>query len=224
MRSAREAAAIVLLEDDLSTITAAIAEGRQLFENLKRSFAYLLAIHIPFVASAAVIPLLGYPLLYLPVHVVWLELVIHPTAMLVFQGIPSGERMKKPPRVGRPRFFDTGGWIAVLGTGAVLALFVIGGYARSLGEGRDIEHARAMAMALMSAASAALAASLSRLATRTAWIVTLATLGFGALLLQVPVLAACLHVSPLHADDGLAALAAGALASLPLLAWTTRRT
>jgi Ca2+-transporting ATPase len=222
-RSAREAAAIVLLEDDLGTITAAIAEGRQLFENLRRSFAYLLAIHIPFVVSAAVIPLLGYPLLYLPVHVVWLELVIHPTAMLVFQGIPSGERMRRPPRVGRPRFFETGGWIVVLGTGAVLALLVIGGYARSLGEGRDVEHARAMAMAVMSVASAALAAALSRLATRIAWIVTTLTLGFAAVLLQVPVLAARLHVSPLHVGDGLVALAAGTLAALPLLAWASRR-
>ena len=70
-RSAREVAAIVLLDDNFRSIVQAIAEGRQLFRNLQLSFAYLLMIHLPLVATAAMIPLAGYPLLYLPVHVVW---------------------------------------------------------------------------------------------------------------------------------------------------------
>jgi Ca2+-transporting ATPase len=69
-QSAREVAAIVLLDDNFGSIVNAIAEGRQLFKNLKLSFKYLLMIHIPFVFSAAIIPLLGYPLLYYPIHIV----------------------------------------------------------------------------------------------------------------------------------------------------------
>ena len=87
-RSAREVAAIVLLDDNFRTIVRAIAEGRQLFPNLQLSFHYLLMIHLPLVVTAALIPLAGYPLLYLPIHIVWLELIIHPTALLVFQDCP----------------------------------------------------------------------------------------------------------------------------------------
>ena len=70
-------------------IVGAIAEGRQLFTNLRLSFAYLLMLHAPLVATAALIPLMGYPLLYLPIHIIWIELILHPTALLVFQNLPS---------------------------------------------------------------------------------------------------------------------------------------
>ena len=65
-RSAREVASIVFLDDNFRTIVQAIAEGRQLFRNLQLSFQYILMIHIPLVITAALIPLAGYPLLYLP--------------------------------------------------------------------------------------------------------------------------------------------------------------
>ena len=54
VRSAREAAHIVLLDDDFGTIVRAIAEGRALAANLRRSFRYLVAVHVPLVVSAAV--------------------------------------------------------------------------------------------------------------------------------------------------------------------------
>ena len=99
-RSAREVAAIILLDDNFRTIVGAISEGRQLFENLQLSFQYLLVIHIPLVLTATLIPLAGYPLLYLPIHVVWLEVLIHPTAMLVFQDLPTGGLL---PRAFSPK-------------------------------------------------------------------------------------------------------------------------
>jgi len=72
-RSAREVASIVLLDDNFRGIVRAISEGRQLFTNLQLSFQYLLMIHLPLVLTAALIPLAGFPLLYLPIHVVWLQ-------------------------------------------------------------------------------------------------------------------------------------------------------
>ena len=95
-RTAREVASIVLLDDNFSTIVRAIAEGRQLFSNLKLSFAYLLLMHIALVAAAALVPFAGFPLLYLPMHVVWLELIIHPTALLVFQELPAASDRLEP--------------------------------------------------------------------------------------------------------------------------------
>ena len=110
-QSAREVAAIVLLDDNFRSIVQAIAEGQTLFTNLKLSFQYLLMIHLPLVLSAALIPLAGYPLLYLPIHIVWLELIIHPTALLVFQNLPSRGRLEPIHRGRRIRFF--GPWRVV---------------------------------------------------------------------------------------------------------------
>ncbi|WP_426732884.1 HAD-IC family P-type ATPase [Myxococcus faecalis] len=62
-RGAREASSIVLLDDDFGTLVRAIAEGRQLFDNLQRCLQYLLRVHIPLVFTAALLPLAGYPLL-----------------------------------------------------------------------------------------------------------------------------------------------------------------
>jgi len=85
-RSAREVSQIVLLNDDFGSIARAIAEGRALLDNLRRSFQYLLIIHVPLVLTATFIPMMGYPVLYLPIHIVWLEAMIHPTALLALQG------------------------------------------------------------------------------------------------------------------------------------------
>ncbi|WP_199728695.1 cation-transporting P-type ATPase, partial [Corallococcus sp. CA053C] len=109
-RSAREAASIVLLDDDFGTLVRAIAEGRQLFRNLRRCFLYLLLIHLPLVSTAALLPLAGYPLLYLPIHIVWLELIIHPTAMLAFQEAARPGRLSPLHGRGPARFFSRGEW------------------------------------------------------------------------------------------------------------------
>jgi Ca2+-transporting ATPase len=132
-RSAREIAAIVLLDDNFRSIVRAIAEGRQLFRNLQLSFAYLLIVHIPLVLSAAIVPLAGYPLLYLPTHIVWLELVIHPTALLVFQELPSSGRLTPIRRQARPRFFSPMAWVAIGALGVLITAAVVLGYDYALG-------------------------------------------------------------------------------------------
>lgn len=217
-RSAREVASIVLLDDNFRTIIGAISEGRQLFENLKLSFAYLLMVHIPLVLTAAFIPLAGYPLLYLPAHIVWLELIIHPTALLVFAQAPSSEQLRPVKRRGRIRFFDATQWAVICMVGLAVTAVIVVGYVRSLGPGEDIQHARSMAMVALIVASATITMGLSGLRTRSSVIVVLASLASLFLLVQFRPVAELLHLSPLHADDWLLAAAAGlvsgALASL----------
>lgn len=215
-RSAREVAAIVLLDDNFRTIVGAIGEGQQLFQNLTLSFQYLLMFHLPFVASALLIPLVGYPLLYLPVHIVWVELIIHPTALLVFQELPAGRLERVRPR--RPaRFFSPSEWLLIALVGGLVALMVIGGYVRSVEERGEVEHGRAMALATLTLASAALTAALSRLRTRTACLIAGATFASSILLIQTPMLARALHLQPLHLDDWGVAIAGSVFAaSLPL--------
>ena len=217
-QSAREVAAIVLLDDNFRTIIDAVAEGRQLFQNLRLAFAYLLLVHMPLVLGAAVIPLMGLPLLFLPIHIVWLELVIHPTAMLAFQDL---SHMATPGFVShsrRARFYSTGSWLEIGMIGAMLSVAVVWSYLHALGTDRDIEHARAMALSVLLTASVCITIGLTKLRGAAArWLVvgTLASLG---LLVQVPELSRLVNVRPLHAMDwmlvGLFALATCAMTLL----------
>lgn len=216
-RSAREAASIVLLDDDFGTLVRAIAEGRQLFRNLQRCFLYLLLIHLPLVGTAALLPLAGYPLLYLPIHIVWLELIIHPTAMLAFQEAARPGRLSPPHAGGPARFFSRGEWATLALVGALTTGGLVWAYDRSLGAGHDVEHARAVALASLTLASASFAAVLTRLRTRLARWVCALTLGGSVLIIQVRSLASLVGLHPLHADDWARVALGVAVAVVPLL-------
>ena len=96
---AREAATIVLLDDNFATIVGAVRDGRRIFDNLQRAFAYLVAFHLPLLLGALIVPLANRSLLLLPVHLLLLEVVLHPAVSLVFQADPaSPDVMKRPPR------------------------------------------------------------------------------------------------------------------------------
>jgi len=213
-RSARDVAAMVLLDDDFQTITHAITEGRQLFTNLQQAFTYLLMVHLPLVATATFIPLAGYPIMYLPLHIVWLEALIHPTAMLAFQAPASAAIGRSPPRRS-PRIFTRGEWTYVLAVGALVMTAIGVTYDRSLGPANDVAHARTMGIAVLTLSSAAITAVLARLGTAAArWMVAL-TVASTVALVQIPALARLAHLSPLHLDDwGLAT--AGALAAIAI--------
>jgi Ca2+-transporting ATPase len=200
-RSAREAAPVVLLDDNFRTIVEAVAEGRQLFQNLRLAFAYLLLVHLPLVVGAAAIPLMDLPLLFLPIHIVWLELVIHPTAMLAFQDLPRGGPLAPVRRHGRARFFSKPAWWGIAVAGGLVSLAVVWSYLRALGADQDVEHARAMALSMLLLASAGFTTGLTRLrhaAARWLVFVTVASLG---VFVQVPVLSRLLNLRPLHGAD-----------------------
>jgi Ca2+-transporting ATPase len=96
---AREAAALVLLDDDFSSIVQAVRLGRRIFENLRKVVAYLLAIHVAIAGSALFPVLAGWPLLLLPVQIVFLELIIDPASSIAFEAEPGEENlMLRPPR------------------------------------------------------------------------------------------------------------------------------
>ncbi len=96
---AREAATMVLMDDNFSTIVEAVREGRRIFDNLQKAFSYLIAFHLPIILLALIIPLFGLPLLLLPIHIIWMELILHPTVSIVFgEEPPEPGIMKRPPR------------------------------------------------------------------------------------------------------------------------------
>ena len=216
-RSAREVAAIVLLDDNFTTIVHAISEGRQLFRNLQLSFQYVLVLHIPLVVTAAIVPLVGYPLLYSPLHIIWLEMIIHPTALLVFQEMPSHDGLHAQGAHTDARFFSRLEWLAIVTVGVVLTVMVTAGYVRSF-EAGQVAHGRAMALAVLTLSSAAITTVLSGMRTLASRVVVMGTVVLSMVLIQIPPLSALLSLTPLHRDDwalagGAAAIAAAVLAS-----------
>ncbi|HET8733215.1 MAG TPA: cation-translocating P-type ATPase, partial [Anaeromyxobacteraceae bacterium] len=103
---AREAAALIVTDDDFSSIVSAIRLGRRINDNLRRAMAYVLAVHVP-VAGLALLPIfLGWPLVLFPVHIVLVELVIDPACSMAFEAEPAEPGvMRRPPRpLGAPLF------------------------------------------------------------------------------------------------------------------------
>src|SRR5512143_3281321 len=103
---AREAAALVLLDDDFSSIVRAVRLGRRIFDNLKKAMAYIFAVHVPIAGMSLVPVLFKWPLVLLPLHVVFLELIIDPACSIVFEaeGEESGIMRRPPRRADEPLF------------------------------------------------------------------------------------------------------------------------
>jgi P-type Ca2+ transporter type 2C len=96
---AREAASIVLLDDDFGSIVKAIRLGRRIYDNLRKAMSFILAVHVP-IAGLALLPLLtGLPLLFGPVHIAFLQMIIDPVCSLVFEAETEEHNvMQRPPR------------------------------------------------------------------------------------------------------------------------------
>lgn len=214
-RAAREVSPMILLDDNFSSIVAAIAEGRQLFRNLRSSFAFLLIVHVPIVSSAALVPLLGYPLLYLPIHIVWLELIIHPAALLAFQQ----HRQERLTRATEDAdFFRPAEWLRIFMTGGAIAAAVLFLFIGIVETGEEPAHARTLAMVTLVTAQAGAVAALTRLRGTAALMVTLLAIVSAFILPQWSVLAEplALHTLPLRQWLGAAALGLG-VSLIPIL-------
>lgn len=135
---AREASALVLLNDDFSSIVAAVRLGRRIFDNLKRAMGYVIAVHIP-IAGMSLLPLLfNLPIVLLPAHIAFLELIIDPACSTVFESIKEDNSiMKKPPRnLHHPMFDSKTVLLNVLqGLGVLIVTFLIYFLAIKTGKG-----------------------------------------------------------------------------------------
>lgn len=96
---AKEAADIILLDDNFNTIVKAIKNGRSIYKNICLSISYIIAIHIPIALLSIFVPLFKLPTLLLPIHIMLLELLIDPTSSIIFERIkPSPDIMNKKAR------------------------------------------------------------------------------------------------------------------------------
>ncbi len=165
---AREAAALVLVQDDFAAIVAAVRLGRRIFDNLQKAMSYLLAVHVPIAGMAMLPVLLGWPPLLFPMHIALLELIIDPACSLAFEAEPEEPGlMLRPPRDAAAALIarDTL-WLALLQGAGVLVL-VLAGFAWAQMRFSEGE-ARAFAFATLVLGNLALILS-NRSATRPVW-------------------------------------------------------
>jgi len=141
---AREAAALVLLKDDFSSLVMAVRHGRRLFANLRKAIVFIVAVHVPITGLSILPVLLGWPLLLLPVHILFLQLIIDPACSIVFEAEPmEAGAMRQPPRKPGQRLFD--GAIVLRGMlqGAGLLALLLALFSAVRGVGQSEEAARA---------------------------------------------------------------------------------
>ncbi len=123
---AREASALVLLNDDFASIVRAVRLGRRIFDNIRKAMAYIFAVHVPIIGLSLIPVLMKWPLVLFPVHIVFLELIIDPACSVVFEAEPEeADVMNRPPRDPREPLF---GWrtlsLSILQGLSVLAIMV----------------------------------------------------------------------------------------------------
>jgi len=223
---AREAAALVLLEDDFGSIVQTAALGRRIYDNIRNAMRYIISVHVP-TAGMSFLPLaLGGPLFLYPVHVVFLEFVIDPACTLVYEAEKGdADAMRRPPRPpGEPLFnLHMLGVSLLLGAGMLAA--VLGVYGWALSTGRSDGETRAAAFAAIVCANVALlfvTRSRSRTAletlrepNRALWGIAAGALAALLAALYFPPAAEIFRFAPL----GTAELALAAAAGAASVAW-----
>lgn len=106
---AKQAASLILLEDDLSKMVDAIAMGRKIYTNLKKAIQYIISIHIPIILTVFIPLALGwiYPNIFSPVHIIFLEIIMGPTCSIIYENEPLEKNtMLQPPKPLTSTFFN----------------------------------------------------------------------------------------------------------------------
>ena len=206
---ARKSASLVLLDDNFASIVKAVHMGRRIYDNLKKAMTFIFSVHIP-IAGMSLIPVLfKWPLALLPVHIVFLELIIDPACSVVFEmETDEADIMKRLPRKLEEPLFGS----KMIATGLIQGLgilaIVLALYAAFLAQGQGEFEARMISFTTMVIADLALIfANRSRTRTIIAtlskpnpalWWVTGGTLLFLILALFVPFLRGLFNFAPLH--------------------------
>lgn len=233
---AREAASLVLLDDDFSSIVQAVRMGRRIFDNLKDAMAYILAVHVPIAGMSLLPVLLKLPLALMPTHVVFLEMIIDPACTVVFEAEPEEEGvMERPPRNPSEPLFGSKliGLSLLQGLGVLVASLAV--FAVALKGGRGEASARALSFTTLIVANLGLIltnrswhqstlATLKRKNTALLWVLA-GALAFLVLALTVPFLQQLFRFGPFEPLATLTAAGVGLVSLLwfEVVKWLRRR-
>jgi Ca2+-transporting ATPase len=206
---AREAAALVLLDDNFASIVHAVRMGRRIFDNLKKAMAFIFSVHIPIAGMSLIPVLLKWPLALLPVHILFLELIIDPACTVVFE-METDEQdiMQRPPRRLEEPLFGRQMILTGLIQGLGVFAAVLAVYAFVLLKGYGEKEARMIGFVCLVVSNLGLifanrSWALSTLATlrvpnRSLWWITGGALAFLTLVVSVPLLRNLFKFAPPH--------------------------
>jgi len=223
----REAADMILMDDNFSTIVDTVRDGRRIYDNIRKAVGYVFTIHIPIALASLLAPMLGIDpvgLMFLPLHVVLLELIIDPTCSVVLERQPpERDIMERRPRNPKGKLVGAGTLLKSLAQGLTVFAAAFGAYYFTLApDFSNATTARAMGLAVIMLANLLLVhsnssdtdsvlVSIRRLAKdKVMWAVSLLTLAVLLVVLYTP-LGRMLMLAPLSATQlGVTALLAGA--------------
>jgi len=153
---AKQAASLILKEDDLSKLVDAVAMGRKIYTNLKKAIQYIISIHIPIILTVFLPLALGwlYPNIFSPVHIIFLELVMGPTCSIIYENEPMEKNsMLQKPRALTSTFFN----LKELTTSIIQGLVVTAGtliiYQYAVHQGLNEDLTRTMVFTVLIAAN-----------------------------------------------------------------------
>jgi Ca2+-transporting ATPase len=218
----REAADLILMDDNFTTIVETVRDGRRIYDNIRKAVGYVFTIHIPIAFASLLAPILGIApaaLLLLPLHVVLLELLIDPTCSIVLERQPAeADIMERSPRASGEKLLTAGILAKSVLQGLVIFAASFGAYFTMLdGDAANAPVARAMGLAIIMLSNLFLVQvnssdrdfavqSAKRLAKDAViWVANLGTLLMLAVILYSP-LNSLLKLSPLSAPQLLRAV------------------
>ena len=217
---AREAASLVLLDDDFSSIVAAVKLGRRIFDNIKKAIAFIFAAHVP-IAGLSMLPVFfsDWPMLLFPVHIVFLELIIDPSCSLIFEAEEAETNiMQRPPRSAGERLFSlsTVGLAVLQGISVLAACVGVFLYSRA-SQQPDAARALAFLTLVVSLLMIILAnrswtratISMMRVPNTALWWVVGGTAVFLSLVLLLPVVQSLFHFASIRGVDAALGIGAG---------------
>jgi Ca2+-transporting ATPase len=216
---ARESSSLVLLDDDFSSIVGAVRLGRRIFDNIKKAMAYIVSVHVPIAGMSFIPVVMQWPLVLLPMHIVFLELIIDPACSVVFEGeAEESNVMRRPPRDPKEPLFGKSIVLISLLQGLSVLVVVLLVYLLASGLGCVEDEVRALTVVTLIFSNLALILT-NRSWTRTIWgmlkspnpavlWVLGGTTTFVFLILYVPFLRSLFRFSILHPTDLLVCLAA----------------
>lgn len=153
---AKQAASLILVEDDLSKMVDAVAMGRKIYTNLKKAIQYIISIHIPIILTVFIPLALGwiYPNILSPVHIIFLELIMGPTCSIIFENEPMEKNtMIQKPRPSADSFFSWKELTTSIIQGLAITAGALFAYQYAVRQGFNEAHTRTMVFTVFIAAN-----------------------------------------------------------------------
>lgn len=207
---AKQAASLILTEDDLSKMVFAIAAGRKIYANLKKAIQYIISIHIPLILTVVLPLVLGwkYPTVFSPIHIIFFEVIMGPTCAIIYENEPMEENvMQKKPRPISETFFNWDEISVSIIQGIAITMASLAMYQYSLYQNFTEDLTRTLVFTVLISSNIFLTLvnrsfyfsifSILKIKNKLVWFIIITTVSLSALLIYVPQFSSFFKFQPL---------------------------